>query len=75
MKQNQLTQQYLKRHPEKLARFDKVRIWSKQWMAWWRPNGSGYTDDKAQAGIFDAEDAWRRVRHCGPEKRIVLIAT
>ena len=74
MKQQQLTQQHLKRHPEKLARFDKVRILSNEWGAWWRPNGCGYTDDPEQAGIYDAKDAWERVRHCGPKKRIVLVA-
>ena len=49
----------------------KVRIWTAQWGAWWRPDSSGYTDDIKQAGIYTFEDAWRRSHHCGPEKRII----
>lgn len=30
---------------------------------WWRPNGSGYTDDRAQADAIDI------IRTSGPEKR------
>ncbi len=68
----QLTQQHLLRNPEKLDKFNKVLIWSKEWKAWWRGGGSGYTDDVKLAGIWDASEAWKRVRHCGPEKGIVL---
>lgn len=74
MKQMQLTQQHLARHPEKLGRFDKVRIRSKEWGAWWRENGCGYTTEITSAGIYEAKDAWSYVSHCGPEKRIVLVA-
>ncbi|MCP4493157.1 MAG: hypothetical protein GY820_38535 [Gammaproteobacteria bacterium] len=64
-----LTQQHIKRHSEKMKRFDKVMIWSNQWGAWWRQSG-GYTDDIEQAGVFEIADAWKRSGHCGPEKRI-----
>ncbi len=67
-----LTQQHLCKHPEKLKRFNKVRIWSNEWRMWWRPKGNGYTDDVDQAGIYPADDAWQRVSGCGPEKKIVL---
>lgn len=72
--QKHLTQQHLQRHPEKIARFNKVRIWSGEWRAWWRPNGAGYTDQREMAGVYEAEDALNRVFGCGPEKKIVLEA-
>ena len=68
----QLTQQHLLKNPHKLKKFNKVLIWSKQWQAWWRKGGSGYTDNIKLAGIWSIVEAWKRVRHCGPEKRIVL---
>lgn len=73
MKQDHLTQQHILKHPEKLARFSKVWIWSKQWEAWWKQE-SGYTDKIKLAGIFTQAEAWRKVRHCGPEKKIILQA-
>lgn len=72
-KQNRLTQQHLLKHPEKINRFNKVRIWSNEWKQWWKPKAQGYSPDIKDAGIYDAKDAFRRVRHCGPEKKIVLI--
>ena len=68
-----LTQQHLLTHLHKLDRFDKVVIWSGEHRAWWNPGGNGYTDDIKEAGQFSAKDAWRRVAHCSPEKRIVLL--
>jgi len=72
--QQTLTQQHIKRHPEKLKRFSSVRIWSKEWRLWWRPNGAGHTSVKSEAGIYNADHAWQYVSHCGPEKGIVLCA-
>jgi hypothetical protein len=54
-----------------IASAPTVRIWTEQWRAWWRGNGSGYTDDAAQAGRYPGSDAWARSKHAGPEKGIV----
>lgn len=69
-----LTQQHIKRHPEKLSRFVQVRIYSKEWRAWWRANGAGYTAAIEQAGVYSIKEAWEYVSHCGPEKKIELHA-
>ena len=50
----------------------RVRIWSNEHRAYWRPNGCGYTTEPEMAGMFDAEDAVERTRHCGPEKQICI---
>lgn len=73
-KQKKLTQQHLIKHPEKLARFDKVRIWSNEWKQWWKPKAQGYSPDINDAGIYDAQDAFRRTKHCGPEKKITIVS-
>ena len=70
----QLTQQHLRRNPEKLSRFTNVYIWSNQWRSYWRPNGCGYTKNVDEAGVYSIDDAWASVKHCGPEKLIVLIS-
>lgn len=69
-----VSQQELLHDFGKLANFDKVRIWSGQWCLWWRAKGAGYTANRAEAGIYEANDAWAYVRKCGPDKRIVLVA-
>jgi hypothetical protein len=48
----------------------KVRIHSGQWGAYWGANSCGYTNNPDDIGIYDIEDAWSRVSHCGIEKRI-----
>lgn len=65
----------LKRWPS-LARFlsgKLVRIWSEEWLAWWRPDGAGYTSDLAGAGIYTFEDAFNRSSHCDPSKGICYV--
>lgn len=66
----------LKANPElkaPLLKEPRVRIWSCQWGQWWRPGGSGYTPDTAEAGVFTFEEAWGRSNHAGPEKRIEYV--
>lgn len=48
----------------------KVRIHSGQWGAYWGADGCGYTNNPDHVGIYDIEDAWNRVSHCGIEKKI-----
>ena len=48
----------------------KVYIWSGQWMSYWMSEGNGYTKDIGLAGVYDINDAWSRVSHVGPEKKI-----
>lgn len=50
----------------------KVRIWSDEHNAWWRAEGHGYTTVLERAGLYEFEDARRRVWGCGPEKKIVF---
>jgi hypothetical protein len=66
----------LKRHPQFFDDFmgRKVRIWSKEWKAWWRQHGAGYTTKENEAGIYLFEDAFKQTAHCGPEKGIVYYA-
>ena len=42
-------------HLKKLG--DRVRIWSYEHGAWWRPNSMGYTTDVARAGLYSPEEA------------------
>lgn len=50
----------------------KVRIWSGEHQAWWRPNSAGYCLDVRDAGLYDRDEAERIVKHCGPEKKIAI---
>lgn len=57
---------------------------SRLWAGWlvmirssgglWRPKGQGYTNRKAEAGVFTLRDACARTFHCGPEKHVVFLA-
>ncbi|RVT91438.1 hypothetical protein EOD42_22545 [Rhodovarius crocodyli] len=50
-----------------------VRIWSGEHRAYWRDGGHGYTDNRrVEAWLLPFEDAYARVKHCGPEKRIAF---
>ena len=65
-----------KNSPDKIFKFIKkhgekpVRIWSRQWGAFWRPGRCGYTYQRDEAGIYTFEDAFDATCHCGPEKQI-----
>ncbi len=49
----------------------KVYIWSGQWNAYWRDNGSGYTTNE-NIGVYDIQDAWSKICSCGLEKQLYL---
>lgn len=51
----------------------KVRIYSGEHALYWRAEGAGYTQNRKEAGLYEFEDAWDRVSHCGPEKKIRFI--
>ena len=59
-------------NPSLIALIEKceVLIRSSQWGMYWRANGSGYTERKNDAGVYDFNDALLSTRHCGPEKGI-----
>lgn len=48
----------------------KVRIFSGEHNAWWRPNAAGYTTHQEAAGEYSFEEAWRYVRSLDPSKMI-----
>lgn len=47
-----------------------VYIRSCQWGAYWGPNGSGYTEYKDNAGVYNFDEAYLDTQHCGEEKGI-----
>ena len=65
-----LTLEHLKKFPEKMGRFDKVRIWSGEHRAWWGPDSRGYLTDIRFAGIYTIQEAWQTTKHCCPKKKI-----
>lgn len=50
-----------------------VHIFSGEHKTFWREDGSGYTYDLDQAGIYTLKEAFERTRHCGPEKQIYFV--
>jgi hypothetical protein len=51
-----------------------VSILSREHIAWWRPEGKGYTFDQAEAMVVDFPTAYDHTKHCRPEKQIVFYA-
>ena len=41
----------------------KICIYTRQTMMWWRSHSWGYTGLFSDAGVYDFEDAFRRVAH------------
>ena len=37
----------------------KVKIYSNEHQAWWKPNYCGYTRDESKAGVFEIEDVYK----------------
>ena len=48
----------------------KVYIYSGYNNAYWRANGAGYTTIMSEVGVYDIEEAWRRVCHISVDKKI-----
>lgn len=48
-----------------------VSIWSREHLAWWRPEAKGYTTDAMEAWAIDFPTAYDYTKHCGPEKKII----
>ena len=72
---------YMKEHKDWLEEMEafvssnkgkRVYIWSGQWGAYWRPNRCGYTNKISDVGVYDIDEAWNAVSHCGLEKKISL---
>ena len=68
------TLERIKRWPHLATRFQKVRIYSGQWKAFWRVSGQGYTENPEESDILDIDVAVAKTRHCGPEKQIQYVA-
>jgi hypothetical protein len=52
---------------------EPVLIWSGEHRAWWRPNSRGHTVCISAAGRYGLAEALAITRHCGSEKRIVIV--
>jgi hypothetical protein len=59
-------------NPSLMSLIEKCEVFirSSQWGMYWRANGSGYTERKSEAGIYDFNEAFLSTRHCGREKGI-----
>lgn len=66
------TLEEVNKKPELLNEFGSVRIYSNEHNAYWK-GSSGYTTQKSDAKIWDAEVAYNITKHCGPEKGIEFI--
>lgn len=49
-----------------------VRIFSGEHKSYWRRNGYGYTPNVVLAGLFEFEEAWRRLDCFGEDKKIEI---
>ncbi len=67
------TLERITRWPSLLSRFPLVRIYSAEHCAFWRGSGQGYVDSPEESQVWAIEDAVKRTKHCGPEKKIEFI--
>lgn len=65
--------EHFKRNPDRLPLGVRVRIWSAEHGAYWRPGGMGYTIHREAAGTWVSQDALAELRHCDPDKRIWFV--
>jgi len=68
------TLERIKRWPNLVKRFPRVRIYSAQWGAFWKGSGNGYTGNASESDVLDIGHAVARTNHCGPEKQIQFVS-
>ncbi len=67
------TLERIKRWPNLMKRFSCVRIYSVEWLAFWRNTGQGYTEKATESAVWTIEAAFVRTKHCGPKKKIQFV--
>jgi len=67
------TLERIKRWPQLIGRFPRVRIYSAEHDAYWRRYGQGYTVEKGESAVWDCMDAFRKTMHCDPIKGIQFV--
>jgi hypothetical protein len=67
------TLERLKRWPKLKKRFQRVKIYSAEWGAYWRGAGQGYTQNPIESETLDINVAFKMTRGCRSEKKIQFI--
>jgi len=72
--ENKETLVRIKRWPNLINRFEKVRIFSAEHGYYWRGDGNGYTSNPEESSVKTMAEAYEQTKHCGKEKGIQYIA-